>query len=74
MTFIERIVEKICYWRWAFSYDRIKDATFIDAGDPILIRIAFDAIVQLVAHVVAYAGLAILLTLIVWEIFAGGPH
>ena len=71
---IERIVEKIKYYRWSMSYKRIENATIIPSGDPILIRIVFDAIVQLVAHIVAYVALAILLVLIVWELFIGGWH
>ena len=66
---IERIVEKIKYYRWSMSYKRIENATIIPSGDPILIRIVFDAIVQLVAHIVAYAGLAILIALLIWEAF-----
>lgn len=68
MNFLERIVEKICYWRWLYSYERTKEATIIEIGDPIFLRIVFDAIVQLVANLVAYVVLAILIMLIILEI------
>lgn len=72
IDFIEKIVEKINYYRWCVSYERIEDATIIPFGDPIMIRIAFDAIVLLIATIVAYVGLAILLVLLIWEIIHAG--
>lgn len=72
IDFIEKIVEKINYYRWCVSYERIEDASIIPSGDPILLRIAFDVIVRFIATVIAYAGLAILLSLLIWEIFHDG--